>query len=144
MGKGTLVDQGRDVSRALRNRCLQIDVQYLAGRPVLPGDASAAAEAAGSIVAMQDSRVAEVYHESLKFDLFPVLSDAPLLRSAGEPGPAAPDQAQVQLGKRARAIGLARPPACDAEEQARGYQRPVGGPSGIDAAAYLTRYLSLN
>jgi hypothetical protein len=29
ISKKTLVDQGKDVSRALRNRCLQIDVDYL-------------------------------------------------------------------------------------------------------------------
>ena len=29
ISKQTLVDQGRDVSRALRNRCLQVDIEYL-------------------------------------------------------------------------------------------------------------------
>jgi ketopantoate hydroxymethyltransferase len=28
MSKKTLVDQGKDVSRALRNRCLLIDIDY--------------------------------------------------------------------------------------------------------------------
>jgi hypothetical protein len=28
MSKKTLVDQGKDVSRALRNRCLLIDINY--------------------------------------------------------------------------------------------------------------------
>ena len=30
MSKGSLVDQGRDVSRALRNRCLEVVVEYQA------------------------------------------------------------------------------------------------------------------
>lgn len=28
ISRQTLVDQGRDVSRALRNRCLQVDIEY--------------------------------------------------------------------------------------------------------------------
>tara|TARA_B110000285_G_C15010237_1_gene556020 strand:+ start:605 stop:892 length:288 start_codon:yes stop_codon:yes gene_type:complete len=95
MSKATLMDQGRDVSRALRNRCLQIDIEYLTGHleSVGDADATAAAEAVGSLVAMQDSRVTEAYHESLKFDLFPLLSEAPLLQSSGRSGYAIPDQA---------------------------------------------------
>lgn len=36
ISKKTLVDQGRDVSRALRNRCLLLDVNYDADNNQIP------------------------------------------------------------------------------------------------------------
>ena len=70
ISKKTLIDQGRDVSRALRNRCLQIDVKYLTEQD--PGDLSqdvlSAAKSVSALVDMQEGRVLDAYHESLKFD----------------------------------------------------------------------------
>ena len=71
MSKKTLHDQGKDVSRALRNRCLLIDVDYVDKEGCYDQDITSAAENVFEQVSKQDSRVLNAHHESLKFDFYP-------------------------------------------------------------------------
>ena len=70
LSKQTLVDQGRDVSRALRNRCLLIEIDYQAAQTLKDAgqDAQAISEDVTALVDEQDGRVLDAYHEALKFD----------------------------------------------------------------------------
>ena len=90
-------------------------------------------------MASQDSRVTDVYHEAIKFDLFPLMpvSSLPLAESASRED--ADLQFNVQLGKRARSEGQAYPPAHSDEGWDKA--RSLSGSSGMDPAAYLTQYL---
>jgi hypothetical protein len=102
ISKQTLVDQGKDVSRALRNRCLQVDVLY---QPKSPGMGEQEAEEGRSAVieqsqsrceqlaSLQNFRVFDVYHETLKYDMFPVVNDL---------GSSELNMGDVKLGKRPR------------------------------------------
>jgi hypothetical protein len=71
MSKKTLHDQGKDVSRALRNRCLLIDIDYVDKEGIYDEDIASAAETVFKQVDKQDARVLNAHHESLKFDFYP-------------------------------------------------------------------------
>ena len=71
MSKKTLHDQGKDVSRALRNRCLLIDIDYVDKQGSYPEDVAKAADQVNEHVGKQDGRVLNAHHESLKFDFYP-------------------------------------------------------------------------
>ena len=71
MSKKTLHDQGKDVSRALRNRCLLINVDYDNKEGSYDQDILRAADAMFEQVSQQDGRVLNAHHESLKFDFYP-------------------------------------------------------------------------
>lgn len=75
LSKQTLVDQGRDVSRALRNRCLLIEIDYQAAQTLKDAgqDAQAISEDVTALVDEQDGRVLDAYHEALKFDVYPLM-----------------------------------------------------------------------
>jgi len=69
------VDQGRDVSRALRNRCLLIEIDYQAAQTLKDAgqDAQAISEDVTALIDEQDGRVLDAYHEALKFDFYPLM-----------------------------------------------------------------------
>ena len=71
MSKKTLHDQGKDVSRALRNRCLLIDIDYVDKEGCYDQDVARAADTVFEQVSKQDGRVLNAHHESLKFDFYP-------------------------------------------------------------------------
>ena len=67
------------MSRALRNRCLQIDVEYTksvsksAEPECVEDEIAQLRDNCNFLIDLQDYRVFNAYHESIKFDLYPVL-----------------------------------------------------------------------
>ena len=99
----------------MRNRCLQVEVQYqYESSAPEETEASDAMRAVSSLHAMQDCRILDIYHESLKFDLFPVGSDAVSSRFVCLLGDDFESNAKIHLGKRTRDETVAKFEAIEA------------------------------
>jgi len=144
MTKTTLIDQGRDVSRALRNRCLQIDVELRNGQDPadLCQDVASSVRRVGALVDMQDGRVIDPFHDSLKFDLFPLKFSSFHRQSTS----VAPDghalQSQVRLGKRKKPTSPNMAPVTDLFARSPLEPSNFGNSPQPNSDSYLFIYLS--
>jgi len=144
MTKKTLNDQGRDVSRALRNRCLQIDVELRSAQDPtgLEEDLVSSVKRVSALVEMQDGRVIDPFHDSLRFDLFPLRLGAPHRQSARAAADGQTLEPQVRLGKRKKPASQTLVLANDIFAKYPLAATPFGDTPPLNSDSYLFMYLS--